>query len=104
MKITWQGDLTDDCTAQVGDLFAHCEKLYRDSWHVHICRVDDERFMVGGDYLFHTAEFSGTITTGDMARCIAEAIMRAAGSTKCVCKPQPSRHPCSERVKKLCAK
>jgi hypothetical protein len=99
MKITWQGDLTDDCTAQVGDLFAHCEEMLRGQWHVQVCRVDDERFHTRDDYLFHTADYAGTVTTGDMARGIAEAIMRAAGSTKGVRKPQPSRHPCSERMK-----
>jgi hypothetical protein len=104
MKITWQGDLTDDCTAQVGDLFARCEEMLPGLWHVQVCRVDDEGFHTRDDYLFHTSDYAGTVTTGDMARGIAEAIMRAAGSTKGVRKPKPSRHPCSERVKKLRAK
>jgi hypothetical protein len=119
MKITWQGDLADDCTAQVGDLFAHCEcmgdlimhdpddpkdKWRGEIWSLSVCRVDDEGFWLVEPDLFHSADHAGTVTSGDMARGIAEAIMRAAGSTKGVRKPKPSRHPCSERVKNLRAK
>jgi hypothetical protein len=80
-KLNWEGDLDDDCSLSVGELFAHCECLADDikcssegeewtiqSWFVGVYRRD-------GQPLFHSGEVGGMITSGEMARAIAEAII-----------------------------
>jgi hypothetical protein len=84
-KLTWEGDIEDDCTLKVGQYLAHCECLsvglvVRDpetkerfkieSWFVGVYR--------GKETLFHSGEVGGLITSGELARGIAEAIIKAA--------------------------
>lgn len=85
----WEGDLDHDCSLRVGDLLAHCECL-NDSIY---CVAEDkelnfhENFDIeswscavyrGDEVLFHSGEYGGMITDGDMARGICEAIVKAA--------------------------
>ena len=89
--IEWRGDLEDDCSAKVGNLLAHCERLadcfIADAdeprkrspvsvWYVSVCPVDENNRPTGDD-LFHSGEPGGLIIGGTMARAIAEAIIRA---------------------------
>jgi hypothetical protein len=95
MTITWEGDLTDDCTCRAGNLLAHCEnmgpikwrcvddgrKLYdAEIWFCLVARVDDQGFIVG-DPIFHSGDYGGLITSGELARAISETILKAAAQT-----------------------
>jgi hypothetical protein len=85
-EIKWEGDMEDDCSAMVGNLTAHCEALGEffaindededetmkcDYWH---CAVYDQ---ASGKTLFHAGEIGGFVISGDLARGICEAVIRA---------------------------
>lgn len=92
MTFNWTGDLEDDCFCTVGDFTAHCECLC-DSLEVNDREDRTEKpfaiemWFVGvyrnyippakdSDILFHSGECKGMIASGEMARAIAEAILR----------------------------
>lgn len=93
-QFAWKGDLTDDCCLRIGWLCAHAELMCDDIK----CRADGEKWTeerwflgvyisdptaeTGKDdvTLFHSGEHAGAITTGEMARAIAEAIIRAVNT------------------------
>lgn len=93
-KFIWKGDLEDDCLLEVPGFLAHAELLCddvkcRDScggkwneehWYVCVARRlnPDAPTSKDDEVLFHSGEHVGAITNGDMARAIAEAIIRAA--------------------------
>jgi len=93
--LIWRGDLGDDCTCRVGNLIAHCEclgeikwkppgrgRLYTgDIWCVCVSQVDANNRIDGPD-LFHSGENGGYVMGAEMARGIAEAIIRAALATR----------------------
>lgn len=92
-QFVWRGDLEDDCSLRVGRLFAHAElmcddikcrdgfgeKWNEERWFLGVY-VGDPDAETGKDdvVLFHSGEHGGAITSGEMARAIAEAIIRAA--------------------------
>ncbi len=86
--IAWSGDLADDCSARVGNLIAHCECMGEMQ-----LRGEGERRYEKGEYwfcavsecdadgkhvrdIFHSGESAGLILSGEMARSIAESILR----------------------------
>lgn len=87
----WTGDLGDDCFCEIGDFTAHCECLC-DTLEVTDLEEENEKpfkieiWFVGvyrkyippakdSDILFHSGEHGGMITSGALARAIAEAIL-----------------------------
>ena len=94
MRIEWTGDLSDDCSASVGDITAHCESMGT----VRVFGIDDdgktdrrEKFDAdywfvgvyrGEEVLYHSGEAGGMILDGDCARAIAGAVMKAATKAK----------------------
>lgn len=91
-RIVWNGDLTDDCWAKVGNLLAHCEcmgeiivhnpeesptKEKSEIWFVSVGPVNRKHFSTGDD-IFHSGEPGGMIIGGTMARAIAEAILKSS--------------------------
>ena len=80
----WQGDLQDDCSLEVGDLLAHAEcmgehvaydpqdkrdKWAGESWFLAVYR--------GKEQVFHSGEPGGSFSSGELARAVAETIIRA---------------------------
>lgn len=94
MNFNWTGDLRDDRTLIVNGFTAHCECLC-DSLRVHDTEepsgADDfnvEIWFVGvyrdytppakdEDILFHSGEYGGMVTSGEMARAIAESVINS---------------------------
>lgn len=90
----WQGNLDDDCLCYFGPLAAHAERMEckliletpptpgaavigaltprepLESWWVQV--------LCNDEVLFDSGDAAGLITTGHMARAIAEALMIAA--------------------------
>ena len=79
-RIEWTGDLNDDCVAKWRGMTAHCEVISDyvgddnelvDLWWCAVDREDD------GEDLFDSGLHGGYVTSGDLARAICEAVMRA---------------------------
>lgn len=84
IEIKWEGDLDDDCSAKCGPLSAHCELMGEfdtretsdevpmscDYW---FCAV----YEANGEALFHSGTHGGFIVSGELARGICEAVIRA---------------------------
>lgn len=85
----WSGDMTDDCFCEsVLGFTAHCECLgeikcqdadRKDNWKAENWFVGVYRNYTppakNEDFLFHSGAYGGMITSGEMARAIAEAIL-----------------------------
>ena len=73
VMVRWDGNLSDDCSARVGDTYAHAEHLYGPRrggvWYCSVCRRDES--------LFHTADRGVQPRSSEAARWLCELIMCA---------------------------
>jgi hypothetical protein len=79
LRLTWDGDLTDDCTCRCGDFVAHVEVLDRDAVDLNGDPVERWWFAVYCDEetIFNSADAGGFISTGALARAMAESLILA---------------------------
>jgi hypothetical protein len=73
VRVRWEGDLSDDCSARLGDLYAHAEHLSGPrrggAWYCSVKRRDES--------LFHTVDCGVQPRSGEAARWLCELIMYA---------------------------
>ena len=69
-EFTWSGDLDRDCSSRWCGLRAWAERQPDGTWAVTV-------YDASGEPAWSTSHCQGSVTGGDMARCVAEWALRA---------------------------